>query len=158
MATIIGIDPGLKGGVCLISDAGAFYCYEMPVNKDGIDARALRQIIAQHNNCIAYVEHAQAMPKQGVVGVFTYGVGFGKILATLEICGIETKLVRPAVWKKAMGLPKEKEAAVAMAERLNPLGVFRTERGRLLDGKAEALLIAVYGATGALGARKGGKA
>ena len=149
MATFIGIDPGLRGGICIISDTGTFYCYEMPVNKDGVDASTLRQIIGNYGcgaHVIAYVEHAQAMPKQGVVGVFTYGVGFGKILAVLEICGIKIKLVRPAIWKKALKLPKEKLAAVEMAERLlHPIDIFRTERGRLLDGKAEAFLIAHYG-------------
>jgi len=147
MKMIIGVDPGLRGGITLISGLHANYCYEMPVDEDGISACALFDIVETYGDkeLVAYVEHAQAMPKQGVVSVFNYGVGFGKMLAALEISGVKIVLVRPAVWKKALKLPKEKLAAVEMAERLHPIGVFRTERGRLLDGKAEAFLIAHYG-------------
>lgn len=148
--TIIGIDPGLQGGIAYIgSEVKAFEmpCYSSIAFVNTVCAAEIyrHHICPLPNNSVAYVEHAQAMPKQGVVSVFNYGIGFGKILASLEIRGIEIKLVRPAIWKKALRLPKEKEAAVVMAEKLYPGISFRTPRGRLLDGKAEALLIAHYG-------------
>lgn len=146
---IVGIDPGLKGGVTFLryGNGNNTDCFLMPVTvEDGISASQFYNWLCCYSGeMIAYVEHAQAMPKQGVVSVFNYGVGFGKILAALEIRGIEIKLVRPGIWKKALNLPKEKEAAVARAESLEPRIEFRTPRGRLLDGKAEAFLIAFYG-------------
>ncbi len=55
--------------------------------------------------------------------------------------------ISPITWKKIVmaGQGKEKDAAVYKAQQLFPDAVLVTPRGRLLDGRAEALLIAWYG-------------
>lgn len=146
----IGIDPGLLGGIAVYSKkSGQFDAITMPLSDDGIDGNGIYEFIfdnTKKGECVAYIEKAQAMPKQGVVGIFTYGVGYGKILATLELMGIPVRLVRPAVWKRSLGLGKDKADAVQRAKSLAPDMDLETPRGRLLDGKAEAMLIAYYGA------------
>ena len=146
----IGIDPGQKGGLAAIHCQGLpkaefLVAYEMPLDIFYID-----NFVNEYSDedCIYYIEKAQAMPKQGVTGVFNYGVGYGKLLACMEIHQIEYTEVRPAIWKKHFGLTKEKsgkEYSVRLAEQMFPELSFRTERGRLKDGMAEALLIAEYG-------------
>jgi len=155
----IGIDPGQKGGIAVISDRGeVLLAVEMPApNLVPYYIKHTIVPITQKNDCCRYtlyIEKAQAMPKQGVTGVFTYGVGYGKILGAFETCGIIPTEIRPMEWKKYFGLIKENKGkihSVRLAEKLFP-GIIlqkppakKTGRpGRLLDGKAEALLIAEY--------------
>lgn len=156
----IGIDPGQKGGLASIHCQGLskgemVSAIEMPpseyiiysyLQSAGMCYRPKK--IISLSRIKVYIEKAQAMPKQGVVGVFNYGVGYGKLLACIMIAQVEYKEVRPAVWKKHFGLTKEKSSklhSVKRAEQMFPELSFRTERGRLKDGMAEALLIAEYG-------------
>ena len=147
---IIGIDPGLKGGVCIIDQDGL--CVDetqMPIGENGVDALALYEfifgVVSDPSRAVALVEKAQSMSKQGVVSTFTYGTGYGKLLAVLEVLEIDTELIRPTIWKKHFALIKKtKKDSVELAEELFPDVVLRTKRGRLIDGVAEALMIAEY--------------
>jgi hypothetical protein len=97
-----------------------------------------------YNVTLAVIEQAQAMPKQGVVGIFTYGTGYGKLLAAMEIASTPYQEIRPKVWKKAFSLHSNKLDSINEAEELFPTITFMTKGGRMLDGKAEALLLADY--------------
>lgn len=147
MKTVIGVDPGLKGGITFLTVDGGNHaadCYDMPIRDDGeIDTEHIFKMIGIAD--VVYIEQAQAMPKQGVVGVFTYGYGFGKVVAAFELHKMKIKFVRPAVWKKKMKLGRDKSSSVSLAEKLLPGHVFKTKRGRMLDGQAESALIAIYG-------------
>ena len=65
---------------------------------------------------------------------------FGKLLAVAELCECEIVTVTAHKWKKDLGLTKDKLECVCAAEKLTDTS-FRTLRGALLDGPAEALLI-----------------
>ena len=71
----------------------------------------------------------------------TTAMNFGKLLALAEYSEAEIVIVSPNKWKKDLGLNDDKLKSVEMAEMLNPEGIFRTPRGALLDGNAEAFLI-----------------
>ena len=94
----------------------------------------------------AYIERAQAMPKQGVTSMFNYGKGFGLWLGLLIGIGIPYTLVSPRSWRKIMMLDmaKDKGASLLRAKQLFP-GC--THQLQLVKdhNKAEALLIAAYG-------------
>ncbi|HBH48588.1 MAG TPA: hypothetical protein DDX98_08100 [Bacteroidales bacterium] len=140
-----GIDPGKKGAISLITDVGAFGVWDMPLHDNGeIDVIELAKILKKRPN-IVYIEKAQAMPKQGVSSTFNYGKGYGKVLGLLELLGLPFEEIRPTVWKKAMGLSKMPKAeSVKLAGQLFHGADLKTKRGRLLDGRAEALLLAEY--------------
>ena len=70
----------------------------------------------------------------------TTSVNYGKLLAIAELSNSTIVIVPPHVWKKALGLSKDKLESIALAEKLSN-AVFRTKRGALLDGPAEAYLI-----------------
>jgi hypothetical protein len=92
------------------------------------------------------------MPSQGVKSMFTYGVGYGKILSVLEVLngGISFDTVPPQTWQKKVipGTKKgeTKKAALVKARQLFPQEQFVLEGCRTAhDGIVDAVLIAEYG-------------
>jgi crossover junction endodeoxyribonuclease RuvC len=176
---IIGIDPGLDGGIAVIMPNGLYTIHEIPTltitgskkrspktgemvvsKKRRYDSIAIAKIF----NLVAYnaklynqevsvwLEDVHAMPRQGVTSMFSMGRGFGiyeGVISTISVTvlPLQFNLISPITWKKKVmaGQGKEKDAAVYKALQLYPDAILRTPRGALLDGKAEALLIAHYG-------------
>ena len=146
---IIGIDPGKKGGVAVLNEAG-----DLIFNSPLPESDELAKIFCNHgaDQLIrrVYVEHCQSMPGQGVTSMFTYGVGFGRILGVLDSMRISYDLVRPQKWQKLM-IPgaktgQSKPAALVKAKQLFPGNSFIQPRCRKAhDGIVDALLIAEYG-------------
>lgn len=146
----IGIDPGQMGAVAILH----FYidktprkpiCFDMPKNIIDLKKKIKLEAVGLGVDIFCILEQAQPMPKQGVKGVFTYGQGYGKIKAVLEILQIPFQEIHPSIWKKEFSLiKKDKKASVKVAQQLFPNIEFYTERGRMLDGRAEALLLAEY--------------
>lgn len=97
----MGIDPGQKGAISLINKKGdKFESIPMP------DLHNLHEHLhkwkIKYNIKHCFLEHAQAMPKQGVSSTFTYGRGFGALEALLIAHEIPFTLVKPRDWQKEM--------------------------------------------------------
>ncbi|MFH1022109.1 MAG: Holliday junction endonuclease [Planctomycetota bacterium] len=150
MSHIIGIDPGLDGGLAAITPEGLELAV-MPVVAVGpkreIDERALVEWIFWHRPGSIFIERVQAMPRQGVVSMFSFGTGWGLVRGICAGLSLPYELVRPQEWQKAMleGQPKGSEYLVA--SRLWPNAEWRaTERARNPHGGlVDAALIAEYG-------------
>lgn len=143
---IIGIDPGQRGGIawyCTISnDAGAIVMPETP-RQICTRFQNLREI---YGTMHVVLELAQPMPKQGVSSVFSYGQHFGELIGILTALNASMTLVRPAAWKKALGLNSEKLNSILLAERLYPeINLIPGQCRKPHDGIAEALLLMHYG-------------
>jgi hypothetical protein len=132
---ILGIDPGVTGGIAFLLSSGAI---------EAGDVDTLVRRIRNQRPRLAIVERAQAMPKQGVSSTFKYGTAFGALCAVTALLEIPTHLVTPAKWKKHFNLDSDKEKSRALAIRLWP-GCRLFERKKD-HGRAEAALIARYGA------------
>ncbi len=144
-----GIDPGQKGAVGIIDDEAQFYgALDLPLLGNGeIDAATLFDTLHGYCPDIVFLEKAQGMPGQGRTSIFNYGQGYGKLKAVIEIDSIPYQEIHPTKWKRVfslIGKDKSKKDSVAAAEKMFPGVEFRTPRGRLLDGRAEALLLAQY--------------
>ena len=72
---IIGIDPGLSGGIAILDDLKIFDLFDMPImsegkkNKNQLNSAQLVNIIKKHivsGNTFVIVEQVSAMPGQGV--------------------------------------------------------------------------------------------
>ena len=160
--TIIGIDPGLSGAIAVITPI-AYTVHDIPILeikngkkvKKRYNVAEVKRIIQQvrdesHLNMLpveVWLEDVHAMPGQGVTSMFSMGRGLGMYEGVITTLDIPLNYVSPVTWKKKImaGQGKEKGAAVYKAQQLFPIAQLVTPRGRLLDGRAEALLIAEYG-------------
>lgn len=142
----LGIDPGKDGGLCVLrSDGVPLEWDRMPAGKVRIADWISRVRVAYHN-LVMLAELAQAMPKQGVTSCFRYGQHF----ASFEDAAIHLKIpyheVRPAIWKKSMGLSNDKMDSITACRRLFPaVDLIPPGCRKEHDGMAEALLIAEWG-------------
>lgn len=144
----IGIDPGKKGGIAVISPFKTS-TIETPINAEKeIDISGIKTFLNLNivGECFCCIEKSTAMPKQGVVSMFNYGVTYGKLLAILEMLVIPFEVVPPQKWKKEFSLNSDKRRSIITVQKLFPemKGQFTTARGRIKDGAAEALLLAEY--------------
>ena len=155
----IGIDPGLTGGIAVINNTGkeVIYIGDMPVlalapNSTGrieriVDAKSLFNIIVKYSPAVVVVEKVCSRPGEGHMGAFSFGKGYGIILAVTEVVeGVVRIDVTPTSWKKALKLNSDKLMSRELAISKFPKAVDMLGR-RKDEGRAEALLLALYGFT-----------
>ena len=144
MKTIIGIDPGLSGGIAWIRDGRA--CVEkMPDTLHDLWG-LIESILSDHamiyrpHECAAYLESVHSSPQMGVKSAFTFGQGFGQLEMALVAANVPLNRVRPQQWQKAMGcLTKgDKNVSKRRAQELFP-------SLKVTHSTADALLIAKFG-------------
>jgi crossover junction endodeoxyribonuclease RuvC len=150
---IIGIDSGLSGALALLevtnNDTALVDVIDVPIigsgAKQSVDVIALQEWLLHHGPRCAYFERAQAMPKQGSSSGFKYGRCTGSLETTLALCTVPIVVVEPGKWKRHFHLPgKDKEAARLLTVRLYP-GEHRFFARKKDHGRAEAVLIGLYG-------------
>jgi len=105
----------------------------------------LASMIRRYAPSMAVIERVSAMPKQGVVSVFGFGRSYGEARGVVGALNIPMHLVTPQKWKKHFGLSSDKDQPRALATRLFP-SVSEHFKLKKHDGRAEAALIALYGA------------
>src|SRR5690606_8170905 len=137
-ALILGIDPGVSGALALLNERGCVVgVADMPVLAAGtkgrrlIDVpaliRLLQSVADRARGVRAVLEEVSAMPRDGAVGAFSFGRGFGSVETALAGSGIPVTMVRPQVWKRRLGVPagsdsKKADAVRLIASRLMPSG------------------------------------
>ncbi len=115
---IVGIDPGADLALCLL-DGTTHAVRMLRATEDGLDESALKDLLAQWQPDIAYIERVGAMPDQGSVSGFGFGVTWGLVRGVCRGMGIEYRLVTPQSWKRVvldsydMGPPLPKPTALA---------------------------------------------
>lgn len=120
----IGIDPGKKGSTSII-DGVNLIVIPTPMIEDSYDMKGMYTLLktySQDSFCV--IERAQAMPKQGVTSMFTFGMGFGLWLMALTATEIPYQIVHARVWTKAMlfgTMGDGKARAYQMARSLFPM-------------------------------------
>lgn len=153
---IVGIDPGASGAIAFFDPkAGTLDVHDMPVmeiersgkTKREISPTLLANILHDdfgHN--IVWIEKVGAMPGQGVSSMFQFGRGVGMIEGVIAAEGLSLNYVTPQAWQKAVGVRGGKDGSRLRAVELFPkyANLFARKKD---DGRAEAALIAWYGAT-----------
>ena len=145
MKTVIGIDPGINGGIAWICDGKP--CVEkMPDTVK--DLWELLQSISQVDcklyykqlDCKAYLEAVSSSPQMGVKSSFTFGQGLGRLEMALTAANIPFERVRPQAWQKEMKCMSggDKNITKSRAQELFPSLT-------ITHATADALLIAEYG-------------
>jgi crossover junction endodeoxyribonuclease RuvC len=148
-ALTIGVDPGKTGAIAILDGRRIIDIEDMPDLTGAALGTWVRDLVADlapHEVSVAWVEKVGAMPKQGIASTWKFAEGYGALLGALGACGIPVRHVTPAVWKKAAGLSKDKNASRQRASELWPDEAHRFARVKD-DGRAEACLIALHGIT-----------
>jgi len=141
----IGIDPGMSGGVGILSGDGVEAYFPMPESRKQL-YDALRPYAGYNVTCT--VEKVHSMPKQGVSSTFKFGKGYGEILGICTALGFRILEPTPQAWKKVMlaGTDKGKDAAIKRCENLFPsVNLILPRCRKAHDGMAEGILLAEWG-------------
>jgi crossover junction endodeoxyribonuclease RuvC len=154
MMNVIGIDPGVSGAVAFYNGTD-MAVRDLPVLKaakaKSLDVTELARWLdgLGETTTHAFIERVQAMPGQGqrqmgATSAFNFGRTFGELHGLIAAQFVPITLVTPQQWKKALGVPAEKDGARARASQLLPqhAGHWPLKKH---DGRAEAALIALYG-------------
>ena len=151
---IIGIDPGLSGGIAILDDLKIFDIYDMPImsegkkNKNQLNSAQLVNIIKKNiipsGDTFLIVEQVSAMPGQWVTSMFNFGQTFGSIKGICAALNLPIFFVRPAKWKKHFDLiNSSKDASRTKVIEMYPSISSRFSRKKDVN-KADAILIARY--------------
>lgn len=155
MKVVVGVDPGVTGALALMVNGLLVDVADMPAavgagtKSNRVLAGELRLIVDDwgfrypepDHQWMAIVEGVNAMPKNGAIAGFSLGHSLGTVDAVLHCLLIGVEHVSPAVWKRAMGLGKDKNASRALASQLYPGHATKWARVKD-DGRAEAVLLA----------------
>jgi len=151
---VVGIDPGNDGALAFLdTDAGTMRIVDMPIfqwettkTRKKIDGYTIAAELGAQSVDHILMEEVWSSPQMGVVSAFSFGNGRGIIEGVAAGMQIPMSQVKPAKWKKDMKVPADKKAAVQRATQLFPkIGhMFRGPRGGIIDGRAEAALLAFY--------------
>lgn len=143
---IMGLDPGASGAIAFYypDSPHLIAAYDAPLVAGKINPSALSDLIKRHGPDLSVVEIVHSMPKQGVSSSFNFGMSYGVALGVIGALEVPVVHVSPAKWKKFFGLSADKEEARALAISRWPASEhFRRKKDH---GRAEAALLAVYGA------------
>lgn len=144
---VMGIDPGVKGAAVLLDSAGSVISAML---LEDLDCQTFIALFTEHAIDHVYLEKAQSFPGQHASWMFSYAVGFGKLLGWLEAAQATYTLVAPVTWTKALHkgctAKEAKGKSLEAAKRLFPKVKLITGKGHVPHmGIVDALLIAEYG-------------
>ena len=164
---VLGVDPGsaspsgaiyqhLKG-----AKGGIIHAFDIPMigeeNERRVDVLGFVKIIQNYGTTGVVIERVNAMPSipdektgqrrvMGTASMFRFATAYGDLRTTVRLCGVEPRFVMPARWKKFYSLKgPDKEQSRQMALELWPQMADLLKRKKD-EGRAEAMLIARYGA------------
>jgi crossover junction endodeoxyribonuclease RuvC len=157
MTCVIGIDPGLSGGMAIydISAKKLVEVRPLPVDvvqngryKDRVFnehefATMLADAVESHDVQLVVIEKVHSSPQMGVASAFKFGDNYGLVRMAATIYAPRVEYVTPQRWKARMMLGFDKKQSLAMARKMFGKEWFPKEKD---EGLAEAALIAFYAA------------
>lgn len=143
---VLGVDPGVSGAIAFYYPGiGRIAVHDVPVAGGEISGPHLASIIKIHSPILAVIERVSAMPGNGAVSMFNFGRAYGDVRGVIGALNIPVQYVSPTTWKKYFGLSKDKDLSRKLAIQRFP-AVAESFKLKKHDGRAEAALIALYGA------------
>jgi len=151
---IIGIDPGISGAICILTDGKITEIYEMPTmidgkkNKKQVNGAEITNIInkelVNEKDINVVIEHVSAMPGQGVTSMFNFGQSFGVLKGICAALKLPVHFIRPVKWKKHFNLINtEKDASRTKVIEVFPYISSKISKKKDAN-KADAILIARF--------------
>jgi crossover junction endodeoxyribonuclease RuvC len=151
---IIGIDPGVSGAICILTNGKITEIYEMPTmidgkkNKKQVNGAEVTNIInkelVNEKDINVVIEHVTAMPGQGVTSMFNFGQSFGVLKGICAALKLPVHFIRPVKWKKYFNLINtEKDASRTKVIEVFPYISSKISKKKDAN-KADAILIARF--------------
>jgi len=151
---IIGIDPGVSGAICILTNGKITEIYEMPTmidgkkNKKQVNGAEVTNIInkelVNEKDINVVIEHVSAMPGQGVTSMFNFGQSFGVLKGICAALKLPVHFIRPVKWKKYFNLINtEKDASRTKVIEVFPYISSKISKKKDAN-KADAILIARF--------------
>ena len=151
----LGIDPGQTGAIGYMYErtlGERFYgVHDMPVLGNTLDAKGVHDLLIgltdgwRAEDCFICIEEAITMPQQGARQRAVTAQNYGILIGVLACIRLSYSPVRPATWKRKLGLLRQdKYASVVKAIELFPTAPLTRKKDH---GRAEALLLAWYART-----------
>jgi crossover junction endodeoxyribonuclease RuvC len=151
---IIGIDPGLSGGIAVLDNNKVIDLFDMPVMADGkknkkqlnsaLLAKLIKEKTSNSSESAVIVEQVNAMPGQGVTSMFNFGQTFGAIKGICATLELPIFFVRPSKWKKHFELiNSSKDASRTKAIEMYPHLAQELSKKKDVN-KSDAILIARF--------------
>lgn len=137
---IAGIDPGLSGGIAILTLSGDIVgVWPMPETESEI-----AELIAEFapRLTIVLLEKVGPMPKQGIASTAKFMKSYGFLRGVLAALLVRRDDVRPQEWQKALGCLTGGKKAIS---RQKAQQLFPKCPVRITDKIADSLLIAEYG-------------
>ena len=139
----IGIDPGAKGSMCLISNGKVLF-KDFDLKDYSSTLKAF--LDTDDTELMVAIEKVHAMPGQGVSSSFSFGQRLGELEGMLTALQIPYELVAPKDWQKACGIPakSDKKGIASVIQKLYPTAELYGNKGGLRDGRSDALGLAHF--------------
>lgn len=164
---IVGIDPGLSGGICFLSKDKC-NIYKIPnkkiiknnKTKKDYDVKSMYNILTNNIDGVrvcVFQEWTHAMPGNGGVSMYSFGRGHGIWEGIVASKNIEYNMVSPQTWKKffpsiislksslfnkSKNKALQKQEAIKLAKTYNKSS--SEQFCKTCDGMAESFLITLY--------------
>lgn len=145
---IIGIDPGIKGGIAALSDKGELiFVFPLETPYEIADQISFVKSVNPDKEFKAWVEEPFIKPGTASQSTFTGLVNYGILVKSIHLHCKNFHTVKPNVWKSAFKLSKDKQLSMDLCLNLYPESkeFIYGKNGGMKDGLAEAILIAYYG-------------
>jgi hypothetical protein len=147
--TIIGVDPGVNGGMCMVT-------HGYPMEVFSFSGKTVDEVCAamvawtraakERGAVSVYLEKVHSMPDNGHVQAFTFGKVYGGLLFGFKCMGLTVYHPTPQLWMEAMECMTggDKLVTLRKAKAMWPdFFVGKTKAWGL--SIADAMLIAEYG-------------
>ena len=154
-ASVLGIDPGAKGAIAVLSSTGELLdIKDMPALPESsgngryvTSAAGLARIIAESHAGLIFCEFVASRPTDGVIQAFSFGRCRGVVEGIAGAFDLQVIWLTPPSWKRFAGVPPGKEnkdiARTRAVERW-PAHAEQFARKKDVD-RAEACLIGAAG-------------
>jgi crossover junction endodeoxyribonuclease RuvC len=144
----VGVDPGKNGAVAAVDSSGTIIGISRFVHAEteGRIALVILDFVAELDPDeikAATIERVGAMPRQGVVSMFTFGRVYGEAWAGLLASQCRTFAVTPSTWQRDLLLPK-RDCVTNHKRALKQEAETRFGRSLLL-AEADAVWLAEWG-------------
>ena len=153
----VGIDPGSSGAIAVLDSLNPDSIALLDLKKHSI-FEISSWLTSRYKN-IEYEEEAivkiwvediHSMYGMSARSNFGFGRNLGIVLTISEmLTGVTPGMVAPKVWQKYIGVTAKgkaiKRQVANIAQYLYPQAELHGQKGGLLDGRSDALMIAYYG-------------